>query len=492
MVVEGNPPWTRKDCDEFQLRMLRSCEVPGLLRLEAEALDGCVAFRYSLDGTRMLSALLRTDKWTMADWMTVLCRMAEILEDCRLYVLDEDRIVLDEDWIFVGEGWHDLKLAYLPLQGDRLSLGERLHMLMIRWLVHVKEPDGRVLQQLLQLSSSPDFKPSALRSFARQYLADQSQVGKESDGKDLNPVQPSILSGQSFVSDSDAQSSPSGSSGWRWFQPNRSDAQALSGLLGSEHESFPSPELPDLPNEPEESKRGRGIVWGACAAVGIAAMAWRWGYAEHPGMSGLIFSAGMTLAAAGGFVFLRRRLSGDHRNPLQKAGDGGEPPKSRRALPHEVPMGTHFSGLPKNGNPAVAQDWALEPVGPQTVMLNQTEDGTGLLPDGENGDPEAAPCCLLWETAPGSPLIPLTSGSFVIGRSREACAHVDDTNGISRAHLELLRTADGWTVKDLGSRNGSKLNGVPMVAYASYPFGAEDCLELAGSRYRLKVGKTAV
>lgn len=51
------------------------------------------------------------------------------------------------------------------------------------------------------------------------------------------------------------------------------------------------------------------------------------------------------------------------------------------------------------------------------------------------------------------------SGDLVtIGRSRECDAVVDDPN-ISRRHAELRPHGDDWTIHDLGSTNGIKVNG---------------------------------
>ena len=46
----------------------------------------------------------------------------------------------------------------------------------------------------------------------------------------------------------------------------------------------------------------------------------------------------------------------------------------------------------------------------------------------------------------------------VLGRSREADIRVDDPN-VSRKHAELLPSGASWTVRDLGSTNGVKVNG---------------------------------
>jgi hypothetical protein len=52
----------------------------------------------------------------------------------------------------------------------------------------------------------------------------------------------------------------------------------------------------------------------------------------------------------------------------------------------------------------------------------------------------------------------LGPGGAVLGRSREADIQVDDQN-VSRKHAELRPSGASWTVRDLGSTNGVKVNG---------------------------------
>jgi hypothetical protein len=56
---------------------------------------------------------------------------------------------------------------------------------------------------------------------------------------------------------------------------------------------------------------------------------------------------------------------------------------------------------------------------------------------------------------------PLTSARTIIGRGSDADVTVDDT-GISRKHVEILWDGTHAQVQDLGSTNGSQLNGQPL------------------------------
>ena len=48
-----------------------------------------------------------------------------------------------------------------------------------------------------------------------------------------------------------------------------------------------------------------------------------------------------------------------------------------------------------------------------------------------------------------------------LGRSRQCDVTVDDPN-VSRAHAEIRARGGSWVVTDMGSTNGSRLNGRPL------------------------------
>jgi FHA domain-containing protein len=64
----------------------------------------------------------------------------------------------------------------------------------------------------------------------------------------------------------------------------------------------------------------------------------------------------------------------------------------------------------------------------------------------------------------------------VIGRSRDCDIVIDDAN-VSRHHAEVRPGAHGWTVADLGSTNGVRVNGRP-VGSAPQPLADGDRVEL--------------
>lgn len=67
-------------------------------------------------------------------------------------------------------------------------------------------------------------------------------------------------------------------------------------------------------------------------------------------------------------------------------------------------------------------------------------------------------------TAGGSLVLPngsrvrLSDATVTIGRAAECAVRLADTS-VSRRHAEVRASGDGWTVTDLGSTNGTRING---------------------------------
>jgi DNA-binding winged helix-turn-helix (wHTH) protein len=66
-------------------------------------------------------------------------------------------------------------------------------------------------------------------------------------------------------------------------------------------------------------------------------------------------------------------------------------------------------------------------------------------------------CAVQW----GTQHIPLPPGTYVIGRGPDAPISVPASN-VSRRHAQIVVTASGATLEDLGSRNGTSLGGSPI------------------------------
>lgn len=140
-------------------------------------------------------------------------------------------------------------------------------------------------------------------------------------------------------------------------------------------------------------------------------------------------------------------------------------PAVMRALRAE----THPWGLPPAAPPAVEPDSDPPPLGenllarlrPAVVIMSKAAPST--VPD----DADDLPLMIVLYVREGRRLVgrvlPLDAsiGEISIGRTPDNALVLDD-GSVSRRHASLTHGADGWTLRDHGSTNGTFVNGVKV------------------------------
>jgi Domain of unknown function (DUF1707)/Inner membrane component of T3SS, cytoplasmic domain len=78
---------------------------------------------------------------------------------------------------------------------------------------------------------------------------------------------------------------------------------------------------------------------------------------------------------------------------------------------------------------------------------------------------------------------PGRGGRFTIGRTRDCDLCLTDLS-VSRLHAELVRDGDGWLLNDLGSHNGTRLNG--WLVRETVPVRGGDLVEFGSVTFVLR------
>jgi hypothetical protein len=145
------------------------------------------------------------------------------------------------------------------------------------------------------------------------------------------------------------------------------------------------------------------------------------------------------------------------------------PTDHAKLKPYEAPLGNELAAMVREH--AAERRWEF--VGPVTVRLEEHHDvDTGTFrvrsaviegtPDPTPKPPTKGAPRVRITHGPNAPQeVPLTDDVLTIGRGSTATIRLDDT-GVSRAHAEIRREGDDVILVDLGSTNGSSVNGRPI------------------------------
>jgi hypothetical protein len=105
----------------------------------------------------------------------------------------------------------------------------------------------------------------------------------------------------------------------------------------------------------------------------------------------------------------------------------------------------------------------------------------GFAPSANPGPGSRGPGAPGEPGAPASLVFPPGSGTcFTIGRTQECDLRIADMS-VSRLHAQLARGQDGWLLSDLGSHNGTRVNG--WLVREPVPVRAGDVLQFGSATF---------
>lgn len=529
MVIDRAGGMARQELDEVEIAMLQGGQaIPRLLRMDWNDMDGKIALCYPLTGRKLLAHRMQTQPVGMMDYYAVLLALVETIDDCKDYMLRPEGFLLHEQAIFTGERLDDLALCYVPLRRSKEGaqrVSEAVLALAVKWLGYVGQPDGEGMKQIFQHLREEQVAWRPLRQTLLRLIGG---IPAARMGNTLPSVHVEEPTDQGF-SWSHAEPlaiSKDDPAGRRVpdilpAQPPKSDSSHASGRQAAQYE-VPEPLRVDdhlSGTDGTNASRKRWML-GAATTIGLAC-AWRFVYFAAPSGTSLKISLGLTAIAAAAGIIAGRRISGSSHGAQNEENEHEAALDEQAALP-----AWSWRADPIDSPRALSLQEPDEPLGNLTPRFREASSEEGSMRSDNLQYGEAAysqqaappdmqkpmdpPEATVWLGKPGSreggslnagqwlerhsdgrlERIEV-AGSLLIGRSGEGVQYVDAAPGISRVHLEIRASGASWTAKDVGSRNGSTLNGVMMVPYKAYPLNTGDVMQLAGDngpKYICKAG----
>lgn len=141
-----------------------------------------------------------------------------------------------------------------------------------------------------------------------------------------------------------------------------------------------------------------------------------------------------------------------------------------RYLPSTPPapaLGAEAGVSPWTALPTAAPAPAAPPAGPEFAAQGTVGAGEDFWP----GETDAGPSRLLLRVTTGplaGVVVPLTAQAVTLGREQGNDLTLADPR-LSRFHARIELLQDAWVLTDLGSKNGTKLNGLPITRAGLQP-----------------------
>lgn len=497
------------DLNAVQLKMIQSNQIPHMLPLALENIDLVAKLHYDINSKQKLITYFRDNKSTMNDYYQLFLSIINTLEEAGSYMLDQNKYILAMEFLYIGQHPGDVYLTYLPINDveKQTTLTEDMKQLLTDVAGEVEGLQGNEFKSILNYIKNSSFSITGLKKLLLELISLRSNVyqqqfaNQQSEQQNTTTVQSNNQTEQ--------------------VQKANIPEQQERIVAGSENLKQPKKKkkLPPLSS--------REKTYSLLAAALLIAFSWKL-YDMYASSAMLIVAVVLSVLVLAGVItywkFWRPGVEAIEIEDNNVSNEGQEP---KQAEPQAAAAKTrpsfsfNKSGTEKSEQPAPAE----EPLRPQpqpeiqsqplqpsfqpvfaansgssaldTTLLNVDHDDTVLLED----EIEAAADLERVAQAEVKPLltrvsqdeepadIKIETDNFLIGRNEESVNYVETALGVSRIHVEIIKIdSKSYGIKDLGSKNGSKLNGNPMVPYKLYALNENDTLEIGKAHYTFSWG----
>ncbi|GIQ68259.1 FHA domain-containing protein [Xylanibacillus composti] len=473
---------------ELQAAMLRENDIAGVMPAILDTDVDSRRFRCYLRGRQPISRELARSGLTLERYFSILYEITSILVSARSHMLLERNFLLEEEVIFEKDG--KPQLVYLPLSVPHTAdIGAALLKLAVRWTAYLQDRSDRGVAELLALLQSPGCTAETvnkrLEQFGRSASMEAAAHGSMATsghaahgGRFVDFAQPgwSALSAE-IGHREDSPASHVEAMAQATAEPDHQRVQQATADAGDGNE------LSRGQTEMESVESDHALPWWkqrelwvrSALAVVMIVILWQvfwWKPVElmlygclGTGVIGILLLFGKLPWTRGKVIVADAEEEGwesfdavlpeaDYYEQLPQQTDILQPDEAEQAG--------------RRNSDGLSHAAATDARSPDTVWMTP-------------GEWTPQPLLILQqETSHADTFHTIHKSGTVVGRSAEADVRIDEP-GISAAHLEFLwQHEQGWSVQDLGSRNGTQLNGEFISPYTPISLHVGDRLELPG------------
>ena len=440
------------DTASYQIRMLLTNAIPGLLDCKIGKMDDKTLFYYEVTSRQSLQSVFEQRSIGAEVLRKLFEQLLDLLEELGQYLLAPDGLVLQPELVFADANLENFSFCYLPGKQRHTECFQKQIRELMEYLLPKldhQEQDAVVLGYGLYREISAEiFSVETIQALLYQTGKEKKetteQEGKERSREENPPVQ-------------------------------------MEEMLWEEQEAEAAENFFVEAEEEKDEGNWKNIV-EAVICIGFlgGVLALRWTQAETVWY--LVLGGA---AAVVGIVSLALELFSEYQNRKGlKQKDGTWNPQSD----------TEQQGWRRDSSVEKEKTWEkneeqenrkmhslMELEGQEEDLFGKTELLTSPEDEGRAYLIPIDPIDL--------PLIPIERGSTLIGKLSAAADVILPYRTVSRLHAKLVSTEEGDYLLDLNSRNGTTVNGVPLMGETKRKLEDGDDISFAGKKYRYKAGE---
>ncbi len=445
----------------YQMEMLSQNAVPGMAKLSTRVNNGETELWYDISSCKGI-AEVADGKITKDQFVNLFGGITEAVQASDRLFLDQFRFVLDREVLFVDK---DMKphLIYLPLEDVESDLTSDLRALFgsASQNVEVAPGVGDMLQVLSREINDDSFNVKAFAEKLGTYTPKKAPT-KVPSGAPVSTSTPAKPVIDRMAVPIQAPNKPAEPQKIPEIKTSESSLNAMLGRTdGGVKASKPKKEKKERQAKNSGGSGNKAVLLTVLVqVVVIAALAGLY-------VSGLLESLELTqklglllliVAVDGYAVFKIKQMPVPEGKPVvkEKAPKKGNQPKKAAATPAK-----QASARP---TPAPSSE-ATEFLNEETAFMSEEAALLRGRTQGFEGD------------------FFISASPFVVGKSKEGTNISVPNKHVSRHHLQIVNNAGQFLISDLGSTNGTFLNGSRIEANLQYPLNSGDLIKIGQCEY---------
>lgn len=451
--------------EEYAVRMLTENQIPGFLPFQEKQVDGERWFYYDITSRQPLERILEYRNMSGRELERLAADLLFSLRQAERYLLDEKAIALIPEMIYIDPDSFQCSFCLVP--GRDWDFSQSFRDLSQYLLDHVSHKDGEAV----------------ILAFAIFRESRKENFGLEEIGKCLEKARRESGSGESGEKEEPGSHTGhrTGAAAEREKDPREADIEKMEwGTAEWEGEEKrgenPEKALKRPAEKSEEKERGlklavivTGILMAALPAA-AAALSGPRGLFQYKWILG---TAELVLAAVGAVLLTVKGAGAGGRGEPAPSGFQEEIRPQEKGKEREEPWEVYFGEAdePETYAQAGNEKKREEENDFQTVLLTaRPVEAEGRKLTAFSGNLE----------------IPLAYYPFLIGKSREMADFCLNEPGVSRLHIKIEERDGAYTITDLNSTNGTRVNGLPLGANETRGLEIGSEVEIAGKKFRFR------